>query len=1145
MIWDFSFQGMDEQPQQPNQQGKPTSDQLYLEKLQFNPELRKTWLNFFVTKPRVVALMILILVSIGLFSYVKLPRESDPEVTIPIAVVTTVFPGASPLDVEELVTKKIETAIVGLKGVDKMTSQSANSFSSVTVEFNASEPLDDSIRKLKDKITSIQNSLPDDATEPTVTEISLDDQPVLSLAMTGSSDGFRLRSRAEDLKEELEGIAGVREILISGGSEKEYSVAYHPDRLLLYGISADQASSAIRASNVAIPSGNFEGAQFVYPIRTESRTFSVEALQSVVVGSNRAGGVVRLRDIADVTLSAKERQTISRFAHEGEDPQTSVTLSLVKRSGSSILKTVDEAQDVIRRFNEESQDGVRVAVTLDTAKFVREDFDRLGHDFLLTFALVFAILFLIVGLKEAFVAGLAIPLVFFATFASLLAVGISLNFLSVFSLILSLGLLVDDAIVVVSATKQYLRSGKFTPEEAVLLVLNDFKVVLTTTTLTTVWAFFPLLFSTGIIGEYIKSIPVTVSITLMSSLFIALMINHPLAAVLERLRLTKKSFVLLELALMGVALIAFSSRSVIGVVVAVAALLVAFLGIRWFRKQGKARLVQNAAQIEAEWSDDELIKKKLREQGSHIDTNLTSKLIHGILKFDRVLPWYDRRLRQVLATKSSRRLVLATVTGAFVLAIAMLGTGLVKTEFFPVSDFDYVYVDLRAPAGTSLTATDEVAQRVEERLRKYDEIDNFATIIGRSGPFSQNNRPSTNIASITLTLVDKEERDLKSFEFATKLRNDLADIRGAEITVASPSSGPPSGAAFEAQVKGDDLAELARITKELKAYLASVNGVVNVDSSLKDTAPEYTFKLDPAKLELNGLNAAYVGSLLRMAIAGSEVSSVIDEGKEIKIVARIAKRDLPTLESVQNIQLLNFQKHPVFLKDVAVISLTPSVDSITRIDQKRTVRLTSGVDTTTNSTIVQKAFQKAIEEYQFPKGYEISYGGENEQNAESVQSVINAMAIALLLIVATLVIQFNSFKKAFIVLVTIPLALIGVFYGMALLNVALSFPGLIGVLALFGIVVKNAIILVDKMNLNIKSGIPFTEAIIDAGKSRLEAIFITSISTILGILPITLSNELWRSLGSAVIFGLMLSSFLTLFVVPVLFVSWIGEKERF
>ncbi|MCU0680074.1 MAG: efflux RND transporter permease subunit [Planctomycetes bacterium] len=282
-----------------------------------------------------------------------------------------------------------------------------------------------------------------------------------------------------------------------------------------------------------------------------------------------------------------------------------------------------------------------------------------------------------------------------------------------------------------------------------------------------------------------------------------------------------------------------------------------------------------------------------------------------------------------------------------------------------------------------------------------------------------------------------------------------------------------------------------------------------------------------------------------MYSTGTETTNVIKDGDEIKVVARFAEDKLPNLEAIQNLQIINLKGQSVFIKDVAKIELKPSVDAITRLNQKRTVLLSANVLSSANPQLVLKDFQERIKEYSLPEGYEISYGGQNEQNAESVTSIIYAMGVAFLLIISTLIVQFNSVRKSLIVLMTIPLALIGVFVGLAVIRIHLSFPGLIGVLALFGIVVKNAIILVDKINLNLKSGIPHQEAIIDAGKSRLEAIFITSVCTIFGILPVTLSNEMWRALGSVVICGLLFSSFLTLFIIPTLFATFIKPEDDF
>lgn len=1127
-----------------------SSDSSYLERLTFNPELRKMWLNFFVTKFRVVILLILVITTWGLYAFFSLPRESNPEIKIPIAVVTTAYPGASPGDVEEFVTKKIETELSGLKGLKKLTSKSYNSLSSITVEFDAKEDTEASVRALRDKVTSVKPKISADAKDPIVTEISLDDAPIWSISLTGPYDGFTLRKYAEDIQDELGKIPGVREIQISGGDEKEYEIAYIPSQLMFYGISVAQANQAVIASQTAIPSGNFEQKGLIYPIRVDARSTEVAGIASIPITHSDKGGTVFLRDIAKVTEKAVKKTTYSRLSIDGETPKSSVSISLIKRQGASILDTVDTAKATVDKTLTTFPPGIKYDITMDQAKEVRKSFDDLSRDFLITLLLVGIILFLIVGLKEAFVAGLAIPLVFFVTFGVLHLLDITLNFLTLFSLILSLGLLVDDAIVVVSATKQYLNTGKFTPEEAVLLVLNDFKWVLTTTTLATVWAFLPLLFSTGIVGQYLRSIPITVSITLVSSLLIALMVNHPLAAVLERIRLTRRFFFIIEAALLVFTVIMFYYGGAIFYSLGVISLVIQIWLIRWYEKGGRKELVENAELMKTEWGSDELIKKKLRDQGSQNHTGLANRLIHGIIHFNSLLPVYEEYFRHYILDRKRRRIVVGVVVALFIGAVSLVATGIVRNEFFPISDQDYVYIDMRAPIGSNLEKTDQAVSIVESKLYNYQDVSSFTTTIGRaspnSGAFGGSGTGSANLGSITLTLKDKKLRSMKSYELSDKIRADLAalKLKDLEINVSVPAGGPPSGSAFEGRITGDNFDTLNIIVSELKPKLASIPGVINVNVSLKDSVPEYTFRLDPTGLERNYLNAAMVGSMLRTAVSGTELVKIVKDDKEIKLMATFDAGSIPDLASIQNLQMINTRGQAIFLKDVATIELKPAVDVITRIDQKRSILLSAGADSTTNGVAILAAFKKAVADYNMPSGYSIFYGGENEQNAESMASVVRAMLIALILIIATLIIQFNSFRQAMIVLVPIPMALIGVFIGMAVFDVSLGLPGLIGILALFGIVVKNSIILVDKININIRSGIPFEDAIVDAGKARMEAIFITSICTIFGILPVTLSDEFWRALGSAVIFGLTLSSFLTLFIVPAFYLMFVQDEEK-
>ncbi|EKE18859.1 MAG: acriflavin resistance protein, partial [uncultured bacterium] len=318
-----------------------SSDSAYLEKLEFTPELRKTWLNFFVSNFRVVILLIIIISGWGIYSFSQLPLESNPEVKIPMAVVSAAYPGASPSDIEELVTKKIETSISGINGISKITSTSANSFSTVVVEFEANQDLDDSIRKLRDRLPAIRNDIPADAKDPLVSEISFDDTPIVTFALVGPYDGLTLRTYGEKIQDELEKISGVREVNISGGDQNEFEVAYDPQKLVLYNITADQANQAISATNRATPAGTFEGSQFNYPVRSDGRFYDAKTLGDIPVLHTPQGAIVFLRDIANVQEKAIEKTTYSRFSLNGQQPQNALTLQVVKRTGGSIVDIAD------------------------------------------------------------------------------------------------------------------------------------------------------------------------------------------------------------------------------------------------------------------------------------------------------------------------------------------------------------------------------------------------------------------------------------------------------------------------------------------------------------------------------------------------------------------------------------------------------------------------------------------------------------------------------------------------------------------------------------------------------------------------------------------------------------------------------------
>ncbi len=1141
-----------------NNGGKPGADSLYLQQLEYKPKVGRTWLNFFIRNFRVTVLIVISMLAWGAYSFSVLPLESMPEVKIPYGIVTVALPGASPADMESLVVEKIESKVAGISGVKQIRSTSTNSFASVTVEFRAEEDLNDAVRRLRDAVAGVKPDLPAEASDPQVTQVSFSSTPVWTIVVTGPYDNFTLRKYAETVQKEIEKLPETDSVTISGGDVYEVRVTFDPQKLQQYGLSADMVTGLIKANNLDLPLGTITVSNFEYTIRSEGKFTSAAELRNMPV-FNLNNQIIRLQDVATVQEIAQERTVFSKFSVDGATPENAVTLNVIKKTGGSILSLIDNGKNRIEDLKNGSLPAnLKVETTLDYSSIIRRDFDELWHDGLLTIMLVILILFLFVGLKEAFVAGLAVPLVFACTFGLMNFFGITLNFLSLFSLILSLGLLVDDAIVVVQATKQYLKTGKFTPEEAVLLVFRDYKVLLAMTTLTTIWAFMPLLMATGIIGSFIRSIPITVSVTLAVSFFIAIIINHPMAIILERFRLTR-AYIKPILALTGLGAIAaiiliFSGRVPLpaGIVIAAVLAVLFFVLLFWYRKSWKEKLMINEDLLLREQADPEKIKEKIHHHylAEDHEKSFWSRAIGGILKMEKILPYYGDMLGSFLKSKTKSLLALIAVGILFAGAVALPASGILKSEFMSPADSEYLYVDIEGPPGLTVEKTSGIASQVEKILLNEKAIKSFSIITGSGGVNLKGGGMMTlsggsqdNKAQLAINLYPYKERPVsaqagkveKSYEIAARLRQEVSAVNDATVTVVEASSGPVSGADFEARISGDDMKELEQLANKYKNLLSGIPGTVNEDISIALSPGEFTLKLDPDQMQLRGVTSAQIASTLRTALSGSEVTKIMSGNDEFNVTAEFDPDRLKTIDQLKILTLVNSRGQVFQLGDIATFTLGSSLTSISRVDQKRVVSVTASVEKPYLPGDVLKKFQDLLKDNPLPQGYDIVYGGYNETNTESILSILRAMLVAMILIIGTLVIQFNSFKKAILVLATIPLALTGVFYGLTLVGFTLSFPSLIGILALFGIVVKNAVILVDKINLNLRVGIPFRDSIVDASKSRLEAIFLTSVCTITGMFPLTFANETWQGLGATLIFGLSTSTLLTLFIIPILF----------
>ncbi|HZE87374.1 MAG TPA: efflux RND transporter permease subunit, partial [Methylomirabilota bacterium] len=759
-----------------------------------------------------------------------------------------------------------------------------------------------------------------------------------------------------------------------------------------------------------------------------------------------------------------------------------------------------------------------------TGDQVDRQYNDLIRDLLITVGLVFLTLFLFLGVRQAVVASLAIPLTFLITFIVMNITGIALSFIAFFSLLLSLGLLVDDTIVVISALTAYYRTNKFTPLETGLLVWRDFRTAILTTTLTTVWAFVPLLLSTGIIGEFIKPIPIVVSSTLLGSLAVAIFITMPLLLLLLGSKLPKRVTILFRVLGVAILFAIFVGIAPKGSLFLPA--LLVFISILFIYFQVRYLLFQRLSVVS-------------RNSLNSTKQTFSQYINHGVINFEKIEKKYRSIITKILSKADTRRKTIIAVVIFSLFSYLLLPFGFVHNEFFPPSDQEYIYLSLELPAGANITQTDQEALKVLNSVRNIPEVE-FATATMRLSvdPGRGYAGSNDNTALITIVLPPLSARHRTSIDIAQELRDKYQNYQKGTLSVVEVSGGPPAGSDIQIKLSGDDLTVLDSYANKIQDYLDKQQGVANVSKSIKSGTSKIVFVPDYQKLLDAGITQDQLGLWLRTYASGFtlETNAKLQQGtnESQDIVFRTATTP-QTVLSVDSIYIPVKDGSPVPLASLGTFELRPNPTLITREDGKRTISVSAGVTKGISSTEKNKDLEKFADSLNLPDGYSWSTGGQNQENQNSVTAILEAMVFSFLLIIITMVLQFSSFRKAFLVMLVIPLSISGVFIIFSVTHTPLSFPALIGTLALFGIVVKNAILIVDKINQNLRQKMEFKEAIVDAAESRLEPITLTTFATIVGLIPITLSDPLWQGLGGAIIAGLFFSGSMMLFFIPVMY----------
>ncbi|HBE90567.1 MAG TPA: hypothetical protein DDW41_05140 [Candidatus Andersenbacteria bacterium] len=1043
------------------------------------------FLNYWLRSWRVTFLVLIGLAIFGTWTAVTLPRESTPEVEIPVAVVVTAYPGASARDVEELVTKPIEERLTNLEGLDNLTSSSRLGISSVVVEFSANEDLKDAIRRLKEEVDSIRG-LPEAAERSEVMEISISDEPIISVSLGGIEDERLLSLYADNLAKKIEEIPDVSSVDIAGSINEEVRIRIEPKRLADLGLSIGQLMSAVRTANINAPFGQLETDKYNYDLRLTGRFNGIGDVAQIPVALPD-GTVAPLGTIAEVDLVLTERESQSRMSRGGEESTPAVSLSVRKKTGGNIVRIVDEVKQKIEEEKGELHSDIQVELFADRAEDIRTQLNNVYSSGVQTLLIVFGLLWLFLGWGPGLITALSVPLTFAISFLVFAQTNTTLNGISLFSLILSMGMLVDNAIVVVEgicghqdeiATKsseglvlrdrdsKELKEKKIQARSAEMV--DKFTKPLIGGTMTTVAAFFPMLLVTGIIGQFLKVIPIVLSATLISSLFVSLAFLPPVA--------------------------------------------VKVLGRR-SEDEGQER-----------WFDRQ---------------------------FDKFRNWYANIIGRILEAKRFQALFITVLAVLLVFGLSLPFSGLLHTGLFPAVDIDFMFINIEREPGTKLEETLATVERVENIIRGVPEVRSYVANIGSGISLDFGSGSSgEEVASLYVNLEDERERS--SLDITNELRENFKQITDAQVTVEELTAGPPSAPPVEMRIIGDDMNELDRLSGLVMEEMDQVDGVIDIDRDLTNSAGEFNFSLDQEALTAMGLGVSDVAQTLRASVFGTEVTTFLDQSnEEVRVSMAAFDQAVNSIDDVLAMPILSMARQStmgeataVTLGQVAKVDLASSVDAIRHRDGKRTVTITADADKGFTPNELTLEITKKVEAMGLPDGYSVEFGGEQQETVETFNQLYRSMVIAILLILLILVIEFNSFRQTFIIFLSIPLALIGVLFGLLFFQGQLNFAAFIGLVSLTGIVVNNAILLVDRMNSMREKGATIIEAVNLAANSRLRPILLTTLTTVGGIVPLIWVDEFFRDMAVTLVTGLSFSTLLTLVLIPILYYRQQSRLER-
>ncbi|MDD9302974.1 MAG: efflux RND transporter permease subunit [Desulfobacter sp.] len=1053
-----------------------------------------------------VLVLVIIIVGMGLYAYKVLPRESEPEITIPYVFVRTEYRGGSASDIETAITIKIEKKLKGLNKVKNISSVSSQGLSQINIEFLPGTDIDEVLTRVKDKVDEARGDLPTDLeNDPSVFEVNFSDMPIVVYSFAGQVGPKALKKIADDLKDDIEAVPGVLEADVTGGREREIRVEVDTDKLAYYRIPITDLQTAVVTENQNTSGGAITLGDGRYQLKIPGEFETPEEILSLVVATH-AGRPIYLKDVARVVDGLKDETSRSRL-----NGVPSINISVKKRTGENIIAITEKIQTVIERARLSFPQNTTITRLMDKSDDVRAMVADLENNIISGLILVVMVLFVALGIRNAVLVGLAIPFSMFLTFAVLQALGISLNTVVLFALTLALGMLVDNAIVIIENIYRYMQQG--VPRiEAAMKATGEVAWPVIGSTLTTLAAFAPMLFWPGIMGEFMGYLPLTLIVTLSSSLFVALVINPAMCAFFMRAK---------------------------------------------DQTQGPG-----AQEIQA-----------LGEQPIEIK--------------GMVLKTYKFILEHSLNHK------FAVLVGAFAVLVIlvqiwMLRIGIEKPlEFFPSIDPRSAYVNIDVPEGADIEFIDRTVKEVEKAIAGRPESDYAHAVAGQThekadgstftAPSDINNiehiytRVVQNAGAsifdsnlpnhIGIQFIDFEERNTSTKLDLEKIRKRVAHIPGVKITVDEQKDGPPTGPPINIEISGENFVVLSRIAEQVKQMVQNVPHVKDVRDDYQGGLPSVQVKIDRQKTALFGLTTSAIGMALKIAYNGLDVSTYYEEDEDYDITVSLAESDRQVTDILHKLMIPSPSGEMVPLTTLASISYKGTIGDIVRKNHERVVTVQANVDETkTTGTVAREQVMALMKEMSLPPGYLYKFTGEDEEQKESQEFLTMAFIVALFLIFLILVTLFNSVIQPVIILTSVILSLGGAFWGLTVINspFGVIMTG-VGIISLAGVVVNNAIVLIDYTNKLRDSGMTIRAAVISAGATRLRPVMLTAVTTILGLLPMVTgvsydfhlmamswsseSSQWWSSMAIVVIFGLMIATILTLVVVPALYALIEEMKE--